>query len=151
MELEKTQAVMPLTTFKYSNRVILKTILERDDAGVRLIGERAVIGGWVKSSKELRKEPTVTAPVDDGAGGTDTKDVTCAEILQSRIPFIRSIIKAFGGSNYPAREKLEPVAPKPPRPSISILQVSDGSCAASLQVLLSENYFLFLVSMSILL
>ncbi|XP_015892502.3 asparagine--tRNA ligase, cytoplasmic 2 [Ziziphus jujuba] len=147
MESETVPAVLPLNLHKYSNRVILKTILDRDDGGLGLIGQRVVIGGWVKSSKEFKKErPAVAAPADgDGVGdtGPKDKDVTCVEILQSRIPFIRSLIKALGRSHSPAasRDKLEPavVVPKPPLPSISILQVSDGSCVATLQVLIESS------------
>lgn len=139
-----TPAVVAPPAFKYSNRVILKAIVERGDSGTGLIGLRVVVGGWVKSSKEFRKEvPAATPPATDhgaaAAGDAGSKDVTCTEILQSRIPFIRSIIRAFSGSSYPVREKLEPVAPMPPRPSISILQVNDGSCTESLQVLSSED------------
>lgn len=131
MESEKSPAVLPLTLYKYSSRVILKTILERQDGGLGLVGQRVVIGGWVKSSKEFKKEPAaVAAPADDSG----PNDVTCVEVLKSRIPLIRSLIKALGGTAYSARDKLEVVVPKPPRPSISILQVSDGSCAATLQV-----------------
>ncbi|CAH9074568.1 unnamed protein product [Cuscuta europaea] len=39
---------------KYTYRLVLKTIFQRDDGGVGLFGERVVIGGWVKSSKELK-------------------------------------------------------------------------------------------------
>lgn len=155
MESEKTPAVVAPPTFKYSDRVILKAIVERSDSGTGLIGLRVVVGGWVKSSKEFRKEVPAPTPLatDHGAAAGGDADVTCAEILQSRIPFIRSIIRAFAGSSYPVREKLEPVAPMPPRPSISILQVSDGSCTESIQVLSSENLTgsFFSVSMSMLL
>ena len=75
-------------------------------------------------------------PVDGVASQTGTRDVTCSEILQSRIPFIRSIIKILGGSNYSVREKLEPAAPRPPPPSLVFLQVSDGSCASTLLVIM---------------
>ncbi|KAH0636439.1 hypothetical protein KY289_036354 [Solanum tuberosum] len=42
---------------KYTKRVMLKTLLGRSDGGVGLIGQRVVIGGWVKSSREIRKQP----------------------------------------------------------------------------------------------
>lgn len=138
-----TAAPMTAMPFKYSSRVVLKTILESDeDHGLRLVGQRVVIGGWVKSSREVRKEPVAEPPppppppVDDGASQTEKRDVTCSEILQSRIPFVRSIMKILGGgSNYSARANLEPAAAKPPLHSIAFLQVSDGSCASSLLVI----------------
>lgn len=115
---------------KYSKRVLLKTVISRSDGGAGLIGQRVVIGGWVKSSREIRKEPDHIAP----APNVETpKDITCVEILQSKLPFFRSIIKAFAGDNR-VREKLDSILPKPPQPSISILQVSDGSCVSSLRV-----------------
>lgn len=100
----------------------------------------------MKSSKEVRKESVAPSKVDAVARETgQSQDVSCSEILQSRLPFIRSIIKILGGSNYSVREKLEPVIalPRPPPPSVAFLQVSDGSCASSLQVIKSTNSFSF--------
>uniref|UniRef100_A0A5B7BRA9 asparagine--tRNA ligase n=1 Tax=Davidia involucrata TaxID=16924 RepID=A0A5B7BRA9_DAVIN len=132
---------IPVNPSKYSKRVILKTVLGRSDDGLGLIGERVVIGGWVKSSKEVRKELQGPPPPMDGRNVIAApKDVSCAEILQSRLPFFRSIIKVFGGGgHYPIREKLDSGIPKPPPPSIAILQVSDGSCVANLQVLVDSS------------
>lgn len=143
-----TTAATPVTlTWRYSNRVLLKTILESGDGGLGLLNERVVIGGWVKTSKEVKKEPMPPPPADfagDAAAKSSKekekeKDVSCVEILQSRIPFFRTIIRVLGGSagisnNVPLREKLEALVPKPPPPSTVFLQVSDGSCVASLQV-----------------
>lgn len=128
-EQAATKTLVPLS--KYSKRVILKTVLE---GGIGFVGQRIVIGGWVKSSNEVRKEPLPPpAPVAGGAPQV-AKDVSCVEILQTRIPFFRSIMKALGG-NHPVREKLESAIENlPPPPSAAFLQVSDGSCVASLQV-----------------
>ncbi|KAL5562197.1 hypothetical protein UlMin_031944 [Ulmus minor] len=125
-----------LIPFKYSNRVVLNTILESGDGGFGFVGRRVVIGGWVKSSKEIMKE-TLPSKVDDRSAAASPGDVSCTEILQSRIPFIRSIIKILGGGNYSVREKFES-APKTP-PSVAFLQVSDGSCASSLQVVVDSS------------
>ncbi|PQQ13798.1 asparagine--tRNA ligase cytoplasmic 2 [Prunus yedoensis var. nudiflora] len=122
-----------LTTFKYSNRVLLKTILERRDGGLELAGESVVVGGWVKSSKEVRKEPVPLIVGDHGPDEPEPRSgVSCVEILQSRIPFLRAIVKVLGGSggHYPLREKLEAAVHKPPPPSTVFLKVSDGSCVA---------------------
>ncbi|KAA8550553.1 hypothetical protein F0562_002237 [Nyssa sinensis] len=139
MDSEQAAVVeIPVTLSKYSKRVILKTVLGRSDGGLGLLGERVVIGGWVKSSKEVRKEPVPPTEVD--AGSASPKDVSCVEVLQSRVPFLRSIMKVFGGGgHYPVREKLGPVIPKPPPPSIAILQLSDGSSIASLQVVVDSS------------
>ncbi|KAL5862038.1 hypothetical protein ACOSQ4_003334 [Xanthoceras sorbifolium] len=146
MVLPEANTPVPLTS-KYSNRVLLKTILDTNDGGKRLVGKRVVIGGWVKSSKEVKSEP-LTPPTDDHgavvASGPKNKDVSCVEILQSKFPFFRTIIKVLAGSagganNHPLREKLESMIPKPPLPSTVFLQVSDGSCVASLQVVVDAD------------
>ncbi|KAG5586489.1 hypothetical protein H5410_046923 [Solanum commersonii] len=119
---------------KYTKRVMLKTLLGRSDGGVGLIGQRVVIGGWVKSSREIRKQPVTPHSVP--AQVVSTKDVTCSEVLQSRIPLLRSIMKVFGAGEYRVREKINVVFQ--PQSSVSILQVSDGSCVPSLQVLVDS-------------
>ncbi|XP_050204459.1 asparagine--tRNA ligase, cytoplasmic 2 [Mercurialis annua] len=127
----------------YSKRVVLKTILERSDGGAGLAGRKLVIGGWVKSYKEVvRKDSPRALPPQpiDGAGTVSRAghtDFSCMEILHTRVPMFRSITKIFfSGANYPVRAKLENVAaPKPPSlPSAVNLLVSDGSCVSSLQV-----------------
>lgn len=130
----------------YSNRVVLKTILERRDGGLGLVGQRLVVGGWVKSSKEVKKEPLPPPrpqpqPHHTAVVPSRQKDVTCVEILQSKIPLFRSIMKVLcsaGGEGStplpPVREKLDSIVPMPPTPSIVYLLVSDGSSIASLQV-----------------
>ncbi|XP_040993268.1 asparagine--tRNA ligase, cytoplasmic 2-like [Juglans microcarpa x Juglans regia] len=164
MTTEQPGNPMPVgaTRSKYSNRVVLKTILERSDGGLELIGVRVVIGGWVKASKEVPKEslpppPPPSTPqltTDDGIGETEPKDSSCMEILQSRIPFFRSIMKGLGcHGNYKLRENSKPLItiPFPPLPPqlpsssssssslIAFLQVSDGSCVASLQVVVDSS------------
>ncbi|KAG2672651.1 hypothetical protein I3760_13G052300 [Carya illinoinensis] len=159
MTTEQPGNPMPVgvTRSKYSNRVVLKTILERSDGGLELVGMRVVIGGWVKASKEVTKEPLPPLPppsrppppqqkADDGIGETEPKDSSCMEILQSLIPCLRSIMKGLGfHGNYKLRKSSKqlittPLPPLPPQPPsspsslIAFLQVSDGSCVASLQV-----------------
>ncbi|XAR58774.1 Asparagine--tRNA ligase [Bertholletia excelsa] len=119
---------------KYSKRVILKTILERSDRGSGLAGERVVIGGWVKSSKEVKNaaESPAPAPAAKDAGGE--------EIIRTRIPLFRSIIRVFGRGSRPVREDAGQNVPKlPPSPSTAIMVVSDGSSVASLQVLVDSS------------
>ncbi|KAM2798714.1 hypothetical protein COP2_003884 [Malus domestica] len=133
-----------LSPFKYSNRVLLKTILDRRDGGLELIGERVVIGGWVKSSKEVRKEPVPHIAGDYVSGEPEPRsDVCCCiEILQSRIPFLRTIVKVLGGGSgghYPLTDKLETSIHTSPPPSTVVLQVGDGSCVANLQVVIESS------------
>ncbi|KAJ8748224.1 hypothetical protein K2173_000632 [Erythroxylum novogranatense] len=134
-----------LPPHKYSNRIVLKTLLERSDGGVGLAGQRVVIGGWVKSSKEVKNDPVPAQGTDRHEQSSGHKDVTCVEILQSRIPFFRSIYKILGGGgggssgNHPIGGKLEAVVAIPPSTSTAFLRVSDGSCAANLLVVVDSS------------
>ncbi|GAB4841500.1 hypothetical protein Ancab_022216 [Ancistrocladus abbreviatus] len=109
---------------KYTKRVVLKSVLGRTDGGVGLVGQRIVIGGWVKSAKEVRKEPMPPSPpaavVEDEKVEAEQKEMTCTEVFQARLPVIRCILKAFGAAG-------SQVGKEPPTPSSVILQVSDGS------------------------
>lgn len=51
----------------YSKRVIIKTILGRQDGGVGLIGQRMTIGGWVKTGREQGKGSFAFLEVNDGS------------------------------------------------------------------------------------
>ncbi|KAL8106547.1 hypothetical protein AgCh_023347 [Apium graveolens] len=125
---------VPLPT-TYSGRIILKTIFNRNDSGLGLVGQRLVIGGWVKSSKEVRKIETSELPSN---AGTAT-DVKCVEVIHSRIPFLRSIIKVFGGHCNNVHDKLDSFITKPPQPSIMYMRISDGSCVQSLQIVMDSS------------
>ncbi|KAK8532414.1 hypothetical protein V6N13_131743 [Hibiscus sabdariffa] len=125
----KVATSSPLVPLMYSNRVVLKTILECGDDEIGLFGKTVVVGGWVKSSKEVKREP-MAVPLKPPEASPGPKDVTCVEMVQSRIPFFKTIIRVFGGSisAQSVREKLEPSIPKPPPPSKFYLQINDGSC-----------------------
>ncbi|KAL5062977.1 hypothetical protein RYX36_024714 [Vicia faba] len=134
----------PLSNFKYSNRVQLKSIfLNRTDGGAEFIGQTVVVGGWVKSSKEVEKSsppppPSTPAPENE----TPAKDISCVEIFQSRIPLIRNIMEVLGGSSYVSRKKLRdsPIPkPLPPKSSTAYLLLTDGSCVATLQVVVESS------------
>ncbi|KAI3906212.1 hypothetical protein MKW92_001622 [Papaver armeniacum] len=130
----------PPPQYKYSKRVLLKTILCRSDEGLGLVGQRVVVGGWVKSSKVV---PLHDVPSLRTTLMTRPRDVSCVEIFQSRIPIFRTIFKVLNqkpssGSNSPARQGLDQTAAKP-IPTKAYLQISDGSCVPSLQVLLPSS------------
>lgn len=137
--------IMPVALSKYSKRVLLKTILDRSDGGLGLLDQKVVVGGWVKSSREMRKDPPPTIQPAVGGEGKKKdgggKDVKRVEVFQSRIPFLRSIIKVFGGNTVHSKEKLESVLSKLPPQSVSFLQISDGSSVISLQVKTLKNIF----------
>ncbi|ESW06240.1 hypothetical protein PHAVU_010G030800 [Phaseolus vulgaris] len=134
---------------KYSSRVQIKTLLVRLETAV---GQRVTVGGWVKSAKEVEKLATPLAAVNTHgnergvAGQGRNKDVSCVEILQSRIPLIRSILDVFGGSGYVQRKKHESVVSEPnhakllpPKASVVYLLLTDGSCVQSLQVVVDSS------------
>jgi asparaginyl-tRNA synthetase len=52
---------------KYSKRVIIKSILGREDGGLSLIGQVMVIGGWVKTGREQGKGSFAFLEVNDGS------------------------------------------------------------------------------------
>ncbi|CAK9140875.1 unnamed protein product [Ilex paraguariensis] len=139
MASEQAVDKVPVPLFKYSKRVILKTLLGRADGGVGLVGERVVVGGWVKSSREMRKEPSPSPPTNVANPEGSPNDVSCVEVFQSRVPFFRAIIKVLLGSDGRLREKSDPITPKLPPLSVSILQISDGSCVFNLQVLVDSS------------
>lgn len=98
------------------------------------MGQKFVVGGWVKSSKEvIRDAPPAPAPADSLPPKVN-KDVSCIEIIQSRIPIVRSLLKMLYGNSLHDGEKLETPVHKPPLPSTAFLAINDGSCVASLQV-----------------
>ncbi|XP_010552076.1 PREDICTED: asparagine--tRNA ligase, cytoplasmic 2 [Tarenaya hassleriana] len=110
----------PVPLSKYSNRVELKTLLERSDGGAGLVGERVVIGGWVKSSRAVKKDSPPPPP----------------------LPTLRDALSG-GGRSYPVFEKPESAglkaAPAPPPPSYMFyFLISDGSSVSSLQVVVDS-------------
>ncbi|KNA16948.1 hypothetical protein SOVF_084250 [Spinacia oleracea] len=140
---QQQQSKTHIPTCNYSKRVVLKTLLSREDRGVGLVGERIVIGGWVKSSKEVRKQPTLPQPdtLPQPGPKTGEKDVTCTEILQNRMPIFRTFLKLFGVGNHAEKDSLGGLAHRVQHPVFStvFLQISDGSCISSLQVVVEST------------
>ncbi|KAI3837851.1 hypothetical protein MKW92_049364 [Papaver armeniacum] len=99
----------PPPQYKYSKRVLLK-----NDFIV-------VVGGWVKSSKVV--------PLRDVPSLRTTLMTRPRDVLNQ---------KPSSGSNSPARQGLDQTAAKP-IPTKAYLQISDGSCVPSLQVLLPSS------------
>lgn len=134
----------PITLSKYSNRVELKTLLERSDRGAGLVGKRVVIGGWVKSSRAVKKDsppppppPVVSVPSPSSGGDQahTTANIKCTEIIQSKMNIFRRFFDVLsgGGKTYPIFDKPELKAVPPPE-YVFYLLISDGSSVSSLQV-----------------
>ncbi|KAM0947041.1 putative asparagine--tRNA ligase [Dioscorea sansibarensis] len=137
--------------FKYSNRVVIKSILGRPDGGRGLAGERVVVGGWVKlfkekPNKDASQAPT-PAPVSTPAVVSVAHDLTCAEVLMSRMRVLRTLARIFG-----KEVSSTPPPPPPPKqpeitektpvvavPTVAYLLVNDGSCVANLLVVVDSN------------
>ncbi|GMH25820.1 hypothetical protein Nepgr_027663 [Nepenthes gracilis] len=147
MAFQETAVQNLIEISRYSKRVVLKSLLERSDGGVSLVGEKIVIGGWVKSAKKVMNEPPPPPPppavaeqaVTEQAEGRP-KDLSCCEILVNWVPIIWCFKKASRASSRLDKEKstdgLRELLPLPPT---VVLQVSDGSCVDRLQVVVDSS------------
>ncbi|MCO5582696.1 hypothetical protein L7F22_036595 [Adiantum nelumboides] len=64
---DKISRVDAVQQAKYSRRVIIKSILGREDGGVGLTGQCMTIGGWVKTGREQGKGTFAFLEVNDGS------------------------------------------------------------------------------------
>ncbi|KAG9447952.1 hypothetical protein H6P81_014080 [Aristolochia fimbriata] len=117
-----------VTPFKYSNRIVLRNILGRTDGGAELDGERVVVGGWVKASKEQAKTPSSAA--------SDGEDATCTKMMQTRFPCLRNVVRLLLGADGGFPRKFEFTKKVP---AIVYLQVNDGSCVSNLEVVIDTS------------
>jgi asparaginyl-tRNA synthetase len=58
---------------KYSGRVIINAILGRQDGGIALIGQKVIVGGWVKTGRVVGRSTSAFLELNDG---------TCSANLQ---------------------------------------------------------------------
>ncbi|KAG7581385.1 Aminoacyl-tRNA synthetase class II (D/K/N) [Arabidopsis suecica] len=140
----------PITLSKYSNRVELKTLLDRSDRGAALVGKRVVVGGWVKSARAVKKDsppppPPVVAVPSPSSGGDQahtTANIRCTEIIQSKMNIFRRFFDVLsgGGKTYPIFDKTELAGQKavPPPEYVFYFLISDGSSISSLQVVVDS-------------
>ncbi|KAG0487620.1 hypothetical protein HPP92_009715 [Vanilla planifolia] len=130
-----------LERFKYSNRVLLSSILGRADGGLGLVGKRVRVAGWVKSSVE-KAMPDVLMPKPAAlAEPPVVKDVSCSEILASRLPMFRRIVRILMNSagNAEFVGKMDGAAK--PVPSIAYLRINDGSSTDNLQITVNSSVY----------
>ncbi|CAN8260155.1 unnamed protein product [Cochlearia groenlandica] len=148
-EQDNDVSSIPITLSKYSNRVEIKTILERSDGGARLAGQRVVIGGWVKSSRAVKKDSppppppsSVTPPSSGGNQASTTANISCTEIIQSKMNIFRKFFDVLsgGGKSYTIFDKHELAAAKAASPPEYVLyfSISDGSSVSNLQVVVDS-------------
>ncbi|KAF8081511.1 hypothetical protein N665_0881s0012 [Sinapis alba] len=144
----------PIPLSKYSNRVELKTLLGRSDGGAGLVGRRVVIGGWVKSSRAVKKDslspppppPEIFVPPPSSGGShqaSPTPSVSCTEIINSRMNIFRKLFDVLsgGGKTYPIFDKHDLAAGQnatSPPEYIIHFQISDGSSVSTLHVIVDS-------------
>ncbi|KAF3605258.1 hypothetical protein DY000_02051217 [Brassica cretica] len=140
--------LVPLS--KYSNRVELKTLLERSDGGAGFAEKRVVVGGWVKSSRAVKKESLpppppavfVPPPSSSGSQASPTPSVSCTEIINSKMNIFRKLFDVLsgGGKTYPIFEKHDLAGQKATSPPEYIIhfQINDGSSVSTLQVIVDS-------------
>lgn len=142
----------PVALSKYSKRVELKTLLE---GGASLFGKRVVVGGWVKSSRAVKKdslspppppEVFVPPPSSGGSQASPTPSVSCTEIINSKMNIFRKLFDVLsgGGKTYHIFDKHDLAgghkATSPPEYIIHS-QISDGSSVSTLQVIEDVRFF----------
>ncbi|KAL6644126.1 hypothetical protein ACP70R_018892 [Stipagrostis hirtigluma subsp. patula] len=125
--------------FKYSRRATLRSIVGRPDGGLGLAGQRAVVGGWVKSStvvKAKRAGAAVSPPTTMPAA--DPTSLTCTEVLMTRVPLIRCIAKLIAGGATVADKASGPGTSRPAF-GTALLRINDGSCVPDLQIIVDSS------------
>jgi aspartyl/asparaginyl-tRNA synthetase len=80
---------------KYSKRVIIKSILGREDGGLGLVGQVLVIGGWVKTGREQGKGTFAFLEVNDGSCFANIQVTTCFTCINDHYRYHLSSIKLF--------------------------------------------------------
>ncbi|KAJ8490772.1 hypothetical protein OPV22_012493 [Ensete ventricosum] len=117
----------PIRQFKYSKRVVLKSILDREDKGLAIAGQRVVVGGWVNSRKERAEDDDAPFP---------TPPAQADDVLVQYVPFLRPIssvpVVVGGGARATAKDKHVLV----------YLLINDGSCSTNLQLVMDSSMFI---------
>lgn len=118
-----------------------------------------MVGGWVKLFKEKPKKDASQAPPPASAPAVVSvaHDLTCSEVLMSRMPLLRNLARIFGKGVSsmppppppPKQLEIADKTPVEPVPTVAFLLVNDGSCVANLQVVVDSNMVLLVQVMAI--
>ncbi|TVU50591.1 hypothetical protein EJB05_01968, partial [Eragrostis curvula] len=120
--------------FKYSQRATLRSVVGRPDGGLGLAGQRAVVGGWVKSSSVLKaKRFGMASPARMPAA--ETTNLTCTEVLMSRVPLIRCIAKLITGG----AGAIDNISSGKSAVGSALVRINDGSCVPDLQIVVDSS------------
>uniref|UniRef100_A0A0E0MLQ2 asparagine--tRNA ligase n=1 Tax=Oryza punctata TaxID=4537 RepID=A0A0E0MLQ2_ORYPU len=124
--------------FKYSRRATLRSVVGRPDGGAGLAGERAVVGGWVRSSAVVRARRAAAGPPSPSRKPeVEATGLTCTEVLMSRVPLIRCIARLMAGGISAAAS----AGGSARRPAVgtAMVRINDGSCVADLQIVVDSS------------
>ncbi|KAL5206885.1 hypothetical protein ABZP36_035094 [Zizania latifolia] len=130
-----SQEDSPIQCFKYSRRATLRSVVGRPDGGLGLAGERAVVGGWVRSSAVVKARRAGLAASPSRRPEVETTGLTCTEVLMTRVPLIRRIARlmANGISVAASGDYARPAA------GTALVRINDGSCVADLQITVDSS------------
>lgn len=128
-------SVPAVERFKYSQRVVLRSILNRDDRGEGLSGHRLFAGGWVKSRKERPEEVHDRSAA--AAVPPQAEDVSCWEAILQQLPLLRPFARILLDRLGAARAAAATDAKANVGPVTVLLRINDGSCSSNLQVFYS--------------
>ncbi|KAJ4731877.1 Asparagine--tRNA ligase [Rhynchospora pubera] len=115
----------------------IKSIVGSENGGAQFVGQRVLVGGWVKS---FHVKPKKEVAVDSGGTDVAPRDLKCAEALFLKIPLLRCIVKILNLGGNPVGEKLEAVMQKKME-GIAYLRINDGSCVNHLQIVLDSDLY----------
>lgn len=114
----------------------IKSIVGPRNGDLQFIGQRVLVGGWVKS---FHVRPKKEVAVDSGGADVAQRDLKCAEALFLRFPLFRCIVKVLNHGVHPVEEKLEAVMEKKME-GIAYIRINDGSCVNNLQVFVYGSF-----------
>uniref|UniRef100_A0A0C9RZG6 asparagine--tRNA ligase n=1 Tax=Wollemia nobilis TaxID=56998 RepID=A0A0C9RZG6_9CONI len=96
---------------KYSRRVLISDIIGRPDGGEGLVGEKVVVGGWVKTGREQGKGSFAFLEVNDGSCPANLQVLVDSEVFPlSQITATGSCVMVQGELKQPpegTKQKVE--------------------------------------------
>ncbi|KAH8940472.1 hypothetical protein BDL97_15G090300 [Sphagnum fallax] len=69
---------------KYSGRVIINAILGRQDGGIALIGQKVIVGGWVKTGRVVGRSTSAFLELNDGSCSANLQVLVDANVAAEK-------------------------------------------------------------------
>ncbi|KAF8659597.1 hypothetical protein HU200_058351 [Digitaria exilis] len=127
-------------SLKYSRRASLRSVVGRPDGGLGLAGERAVVGGWVKSSRAVKAKLDGPMSPPRMTPATETTRLTCTEVLMARVPLVRCFAKLIGVGGSAAVDRVASVSVSYKLAvETALVRINDGSCLQDLQIVVNSS------------